>query len=275
MVQQSDEACPACGAPSGTATVNHLGFRLRDCQACGLWSWDNRQPADYDAVYSTAEYEATQIAPLKNESDPKVFLHHPTYALFFREVPRVAGGSLLDVGCGVGRFLLAARSVGWATRGIDISQTAVAIGRNDAALELSCQTIEQLSAAGARFDAVTAFEVLEHVPQPVELVQSAMSLLKEGGWFFCTVPNRESPTVQKTQRPDWLPPVHLQFFTQQALQTLLQRAGGNSVRTGLIVIRPQRFIGKVKHLVKRLIGRKPGDPLGIWGMAQRELTSRR
>ncbi len=189
-------------------------------------------------------------------------------------MPAVAGAPLLDVGCGVGRFLVAARSAGWETRGIDVSKKAVEIGRCGAGLELSCDTIEQIYRAGDRFSAVTAFEVLEHVQEPNEFVQSALSLLNEGNWFFCTVPNRESPTVLKTIRPDWLPPVHLQFFTEQALRRLLERAGGENVRTGFVVADSMSasLRGKAMRLTKRLLlGARP-DPLGIWGMAQRSHT---
>lgn len=270
MSKQLVEHCPACGLQAGTYLVNHLGFQLRDCHNCGLWFWDDRTPPDYDAVYRTAEYEEVQVNPFQSNCDPHEFLHHPTYAAFFREIPAMAGAPLLDIGCGVGRFLIAARSAGWETRGIDVSKNAVDIGRNGAGLDLSCNTIEQIYCAGDRFCAVTAFEVLEHVQEPYGFVQSAMSLLIEGNWFFCTVPNRESPTVLKTIRPDWLPPVHLQFFTEQALRSLLERAGGANVRTGFVFADPQsaNLRSKAKRLTKRLMLRARPDPLGIWGMAQ-------
>ena len=118
---------------------------------------------------------------------------------------------------------------------------------------------------------MTAFEVLEHVREPVELVKSAMALLHNGGWFFCTVPNRESPTVLKTRRPDWLPPVHLQFFTQMAMQQLLERAGGRNVRTGFVEVRTQqsRVMRRIRRVLKPFLPPARLDPLGIWGMAQR------
>src|SRR5688572_11362638 len=133
--------CPACGHALCNTRVNHLGFPLSACQTCGLWTWDDRTPADYDAVYSTTEYEEAQIAPLKSASNADAFLRHPTYAPFFREVPCNFAATLLDVGCGVGRFLVAARSIGWKTRGIDVSMKAVEIGQLEAGLDLSCATL--------------------------------------------------------------------------------------------------------------------------------------
>ena len=94
-----------------------------------MWSWIERTAADYDAVYETAEYEEEQVNPFLASDNHDEFLHHPTYAPFFREVPVSESASLLDVGCGVGRFLAAARSIGWKCRGIDVSRKAVEIGR--------------------------------------------------------------------------------------------------------------------------------------------------
>jgi SAM-dependent methyltransferase len=248
----------------------HFGFELQACHNCGLWAWQDRKPPDYDSVYETSEYSKEQIDPF-HACDPADFLTHATYAPFFRKVPFSPGKKLLDVGCGVGRFLLAARTVGWTTRGIDVSRAAVEIGRNGAGLDLSCESFEDLAKTGARFDAVTAFEVLEHVEAPVEFVQSALGLLHVGGYLFCTVPNRESRAVRNTKRPDWLPPVHLQFFTQNALQTALERAGGRDVRTGLVRnVKPGRSLLRILRGVAKqvLTGVRP-DPIGLWGMAQR------
>lgn len=262
--------CPACGEPVENK-VRHLGYELRCCSSCGLWFWPDRSPADYEAVYEMAEYEEAQISPLKRRAGAREFLSHPTYAPFFAQVPRKDGGTLLDVGCGVGRFLVAARSVGWKTRGIDISRRAVEIGRDTEGLDLSCETLEELKQAGERFDAVCAFEVLEHVQQPIDFVRSAMSVLADGGWFFCTVPNRESPTVLGTVRPDWLPPIHLQFFTQASLRMVLGRSGSSDIRTGMIVteVGPKGPQGRVGTILSRMLGRGERDPVGIWGMARR------
>lgn len=237
-----------------------------------MWSWRESAPADYDVVYDSAEYDEAQIKPLKAAVDPEEFLRHGTYAPFFREIPMKKGDLLLDVGCGVGRFLVAARSVGWVTRGIDVSKKAVEIGVKEAGLDLSCETLDDLREAKNRYHALTAFEVLEHVHDPSGLVRAALELLDDGGWFFCTVPNRESRAVRVTRRPDWLPPIHVQYYTEQAIQRLLARAGGQNVRTGLITNRrhPRRLRGKVRYAVERLlVPHLRLDALGIWGMAQR------
>jgi SAM-dependent methyltransferase len=156
-------------------------------------------------------------------------------------------------------------------KGIDVSETAIRIGKENSSLVMSTESFSDLAASGASFDVVTAFEVLEHLETPVRFVSEAMSLLKPGGHFFCTVPNRCSPTVLATNRPDWLPPIHLQFYTEPGLTRLLKRAGLTSVCTGLISSEPRARGGRLRRIADALKGRsgevRP-DPLGIWAFGR-------
>ena len=52
--------CPACNSSLGDETVQHFGYPLCACGACGLWFWNERVPPNYDTIYETAEYEAAQ-----------------------------------------------------------------------------------------------------------------------------------------------------------------------------------------------------------------------
>ena len=274
------DRCPACGTVAG-GTADHLGCQLSSCDACGLWFWPARTAADYEAVYDTAEYQQVQTDDLEATTDPLQFARHPTYASFFREAKPEGGKRLLDLGCGVGRFLHAALKLGWDVRGIDASAKAIEIGKRTATFPLSTETLQQLRDSGARFDVVTAFEVLEHLERPVDVLRSVSEVLAPGGLFFGTVPNRLSPTVQTTRRQDWLPPVHLQYFTAPALQRTLERGGFAPVRTGFVwggtwpqlepsVAGLRRLAG---YALRRMQGKIRPDPLGIWAAGCRLATT--
>jgi SAM-dependent methyltransferase len=78
---------------------------------------------------------------------------------------------------------------------------------------------------------VTLFHVLEHVPNPVEVVESAYSLLSSGGVLVVKVPN-EFNSLQVSAREslsldDWwiVPPVHINYFDYDSLGALIQSAG--------------------------------------------------
>lgn len=259
-------ACPACGHNAVPDDVELGGYRLYQCRRCTLRFAPQafNVPVDYNRVYQSAEYESEQVNALKS-ADPRALAEHPTYRSFFGQVHHAPGARLLDVGCGVGRFAQGAYSRGWDVTGIDVSARAIESGRPYAAFPLRVAGIEDLVEQGERYDVVTAFEVLEHLTSPVEFLSTVQRLVSPGGQVFCTVPNWESATVRNSSRPDWLPPIHLLFFSSAALESAAKRSGLVGVKTGVIRSDPlpQGALPRARWLARRLLGR-PREPLGLW-----------
>ncbi len=258
--------CPVCSSDSTRDGVTLDGYRLSACPACTLRFAPEAfgVGVDYDSVYQSAEYQSDQVRVLQ-ALDDKVLAEHPTYRSFFRQVPHVANARLLDVGCGVGRFAHAAYSRGWAVTGVDVSTFAITAGQKYAPFPLRACTLEELIEEGARFDVVTAFEVLEHLSSPIEFLASVQKVLSPGGHVFCTVPNWDSQEVQTSTRPDWMPPIHLLFFTRKALQTAGETSGLLSVTTGIIRADPlpSGALRRARWLARRVL-RRSREPLGLW-----------
>jgi cyclopropane fatty-acyl-phospholipid synthase-like methyltransferase len=258
--------CPGCGSAAAPDPAELAGYRLYLCPRCTLRFAPEAFQAslDYDRVYRSAEYDAeqVQVVPTFTATDAA---EHPTYRSFFRQVRHRSGATLLDIGCGVGRFGHGAHARGWSVTGIDVSALAVAAGQATAPFPLRACSVEELVEEEQQFDVITAFEVLEHLSDPVGFLSNARRLLKPGGQAFCTVPNWNSKTVQTSARPDWLPPIHLLFFTPVALQTVGEMSGFINVATGLIRSDPlpAGALSRARWLTRRLRLR-PREPLGIW-----------
>jgi 2-polyprenyl-3-methyl-5-hydroxy-6-metoxy-1,4-benzoquinol methylase len=216
--------CPLCGRslqPGGWGGAPQAldGWPLAHCPSCQHTCCPAAyaENTDYDELYAE-EYAAQQVAPLRNRARHIELALLPPYRAFFRELGAARRRSVLDVGCGAGRFLLAARLQGWEVRGIEPAQRAVAAAQAGGLwLPVTAQTPEQVAATGAMFAVVTLFDVLEHTADPTALLRSTLPLLAPGGSLFITVPNWASPLMQQAVRRDWLPPVHLQFFSAASL----------------------------------------------------------
>lgn len=108
-------------------------------------------------------------------------------------LPRAA--RILDVGCGAGLLAEALAKEGHHVTGLDAAGAAIAAARAHAAeggLDITYREglAEELLAEGARFDAVTALEVVEHVPNPARFIATTAGLLNPGGRLFLSTLNR-------------------------------------------------------------------------------------
>lgn len=149
-----------------------------------------------------------------------------------RWIPKsCTGSSLLDIGCGSGRFLWRAARVGWHVIGLEFDPTAARVCRSKG-LEVFDGTLEELASTGRRFDVITLSHVIEHVHDPLALLRSARTLLADGGYFWIETPNRLSHG-HKYYGTGWAglhTPHHLQVFSPQALRKLMDEAGFENVR---------------------------------------------
>ncbi len=154
---------------------------------------------------------------------------------------------LLDVGAHVGKFMAMAAARGWVVEGIELNPTTAAYARQRTGLPVHERPLGQLAREGRRFEAVTLTDVLEHIPEPLRVLQSAGSVLVPGGWLAVKVPcglnqlRKERARVALRTAPrvsvaDNL--VHVSHFSPRALALALARAG--FVEVALNVGRPER-----------------------------------
>ncbi len=136
-------------------------------------------------------------------------------------------GSLLDVGCGDGRFLSRMRKAGWVVDGVDFDLKAIKTAEVKYGLRLHHGELSTAAFAEKTFDAVTMSHVIEHVPDPVALLVEIRRVLKPQGRLVLTTPNTQSLGHQLF-RAHWFgldPPRHLHLFSANSLRELARRAG--------------------------------------------------
>jgi 2-polyprenyl-3-methyl-5-hydroxy-6-metoxy-1,4-benzoquinol methylase len=147
---------------------------------------------------------------------------------------------MLDVGCGEGYALAFFRNKGWSVRGIDFSSAGVA-SKNPQCLDalVTGDIFAMLNdeiAAGKTYEVVWLQNVLEHVLEPLGLLNSLRPLIAPGGVAVVTVPNdcsitqRAALAAQHIDGAFWVaPPDHLTYFDSQSLATTASQTGWQCV----------------------------------------------
>lgn len=219
--------CWACGGPTGPALyLDPLPFV--ECFECGLAFRARVEASSVHAIYEDPSgYEAERAEQQMGEGfderrhDARVRLRY-----LERHVPN-GRGLLFDVGAAGGAFLVEARRRGWRVAGVEPMPGAAAHARNELGIDVATGVAEDLAISPASLDAVTMWHVLEHIPEPLTLLERLREWLRPDGVVAIEVPNGGSPAARRLG-PEWPsaePDVHVSQFTPDALRRLLERAG--------------------------------------------------
>lgn len=215
-VETSTHLCPACAKIAQDAPIERYGnYELFRCAACDLQFWEPLVMPDarwYEQMYGGRD---EKLLPLE-----------PGHKYFLADPLAPGRGDLLDIGCGTGNFLAAARAAGYMVSGTELDRNAARFAREKLCLpRVLGLTILEFAEQfpGEKFDVVTFFEVLEHQAAPVEFVEQVKSCLRPHGYVALSVPNRE----RWLTGPDILdyPPNHFLRWNARALRSFLGSRG--------------------------------------------------
>jgi 2-polyprenyl-3-methyl-5-hydroxy-6-metoxy-1,4-benzoquinol methylase len=90
-------------------------------------------------------------------------------------------GRLLEVGCAAGSFLKYAERSGYEVLGVDISEWAAAMAREQFGIRVEVGRLMEVDLPAESFDVVFCGDLLEHEPDPVGFMAEVHRLLKPGG----------------------------------------------------------------------------------------------
>jgi SAM-dependent methyltransferase len=264
MTQNLTSICPICRAHGkhefSSADLMFGGTKsyvYHRCTACGV-IYQHPLPGDAEIagfypesyiVYcqpSRTEFDAVQKAVLKHRygydnlttSWPAgVFARLTPAARIPEVIPRIEGGTVLDIGCGNGEYLLRLRSIGWNCKGVEFNKKAVSICRQYG-LDIFHGDLKSADFESGSFDFVTAHHLLEHVPDPHALVGEIARILKPGGTLLIRTPKPGGTLLIRTPNSDALGrawfgnnwyandvPRHLFLYSEHNLERLASAHG--------------------------------------------------
>lgn len=138
---------------------------------------------------------------------------------------------LLDIGCSTGIFLYLANQKGWKVFGLEPSNWAASIASHRVLSdEISIGTLEEADFPAEYFDAITLWDVLEHLASPSDALNRINRWLKPSGWLFLNTPNISSFPA-RMMGSHWVLFLreHIWYFSTMTIETMLNKCGFKTV----------------------------------------------
>ena len=131
----------------------------------------------------------------------------------------------------------AGSAAGWDAEGLELNPKTAAYAAKASGAVVHQGNIQTFAPA-RRYDAVILTDVLEHVPQPLDVLTRVGAFVRSGGWLAIKVPNGPAQRVKETLRARLRPSyratladnlVHVNHFSPRSLGLALERTGFSDV----------------------------------------------
>jgi SAM-dependent methyltransferase len=265
-VCRGTETLPFCVAADRLAVDPDARYQILRCSTCGL-GWTHPQiPDDEIGRFYPSDYLGNPASVLQEFQSGRwrgtsSWRMEDEKARLVRRY--IAGGAILDVGCGEGKFLWALDPERWTRLGLEVDRRVVAaVEGRVPGVRVAAGDLESARLAPGSLDVVTFWHVLEHLLDPSAAVARASEALRPGGLLIVSLPNLDSHQADWF-RSAWFPfgdvPRHRFHFSRRSLHLLLRN-------TGLVVEATEFFSRAVnfhcwKHSLRAWLKGRPG---GEW-----------
>jgi 2-polyprenyl-3-methyl-5-hydroxy-6-metoxy-1,4-benzoquinol methylase len=240
----------ACGFCGGRRLKRFIGgrrqrddkeaVRVVECPRCQVaWQWPLGRTAEDSEAHYEQRYSGTGSKDCRYFDPRERAAAAQAQLQFILRLGRERRGSLLDVGAGMGYFVGEACAAGFDAVGVEPSRRGADAANARLERERVIRgTIDDLP-AGATFDVVTLWDVIEHVEMPLELIQQAAGRLGPGGWLVIETGNYQSNDRIKNGTSWWaFHPEHRWYFAPPVIEGLMRRAGLTAIVHADTVFRP-------------------------------------
>lgn len=245
--------CLLCGAGTVERRFRVDGATIGRCTSCRLVQQVDRPPRPvclYDAAYYARDDPKGGYANYYLDSE----INRRTFERRLRSIEACAArmGRLLDVGCALGDFVIAAQAAGWRAEGVEVSPFAASIARRRGA-NVHVGDIRELDLGRGGFEAVTLYDTIEHVDDPVATLRVVRDLLAPGAVAHLVTPNVAGLQARLLGRWwfHYKRDEHLAYFSPSTLQRTVEAGGlrwggwaptGSYVTISYVLNRLRRYV---------------------------------
>ncbi len=218
-------SCDYCGSSERELYLKKNGMNIYTCSKCNL-TYSSSVPNNFDDLYSADEYLDHTIEAYEANSGFRKKRFGVERVNIIREHKNK--GTLLDLGCGIGWFLEVAKEY-YDILGVEISDSLRAYMKEKKGIS-SFKSLNEVDDESV--DIITAFDLIEHVESPSDMLENIYKKLKKGGISLLYTPNVDSVGFDMLEEKNSLlcPPAHLYYFNKKSISNYGIRAGFKVVK---------------------------------------------
>src|ERR1700728_715900 len=221
VMPATSTVCACCGARASIPVARHGRWTYLACDDCGGMELS---PVPTDAALQ--EYYNAQYSVPSNDAYYQHYEGISRELLGPIEARAKTRGSLLEIGCSHGAFLLQARAAGWDVTGIEDADEAANNARARG-LKVVTGSLEKSRSVLGTFDCITSWYVIEHIVDVNAFLGAVKSHLKPGGLLALRTANARALVARAIpQYWHWIEaPAHVRLFSATGMARLLERHG--------------------------------------------------
>lgn len=240
--KRSQEKCPICDGIKYQKFVTIYDYDYLQCLECGhIYLRDLIDEQDVKKLYGGGENKNLQHTVYLNEelynkrvkqiAEPKV--------QWISSKIKKRKGFWIDIGCGTGEILSAAKNLGYEVMGIDSDEKEVEFA-NSKGIDVICDYINESNAHKYlkylnKVNVLSFFNILEHLEKPKTFLKAIINNVSKGAYVAIEVPRHPSISSLSNLVFNYVtcrhicPPDHIHIFTEKSMEILIKEAGLNPV----------------------------------------------
>lgn len=189
------------------------------CQNCGL-------------IFTNPRLKPDLLRRLYYEGEDKNYIEQQEERIkIFQKVLKFIetfcpSGNMLDIGCAAGFLLYVAKKRHWRAKGIELNRFFADFANLKLNVDVINGNVEEIDFKSNSFDIIVMWDALEHLTDPYLVLSKAYSWLKNDGYIFINIPNKDSIFAKILKNRCWfMTSMHLYHFSPTTIKIFFKKVG--------------------------------------------------
>lgn len=205
--------------------INRTGYQCRACSFVFLWP----QPTEKEIkdIYKESYYKSWGVFTGEEKLETARLKKGTSDRYLKRVMMHRRSGKLLDIGSAFGYLMEVAQGHGYDVYGVELSHFSSSIAKKKFGSKVFEGKLEDSKFPNANFDVITMFDLIEHIPKPLEFMKEVRRVIKPGGFIAITTPDTSSFSYKLLGYGGWFhwKFEHLGYFNKKSTEELARRTG--------------------------------------------------